>query len=153
MTERADEQGLLAALRAERERAEKLRELALEWESTAKQAPQDWAGDIEARTLRACAADLRAALSGVYAEGKTATERLAEFVTDHEITRAGRVLDWIGVAGGMPVSERVKWLAVELACKQGYARDEAEALANRAAGANLVAEALEDAQGRGSRDG
>lgn len=125
MTERADEQGLLAALRAERERAEKIRELALEWESTAKQAPQ-------------------------LAEFVT---RLAEFVTDHEITRAGRVLDWIGVAGGMPVSERVKWLAVELACKQGYARDEAEALANRAAGANLVAEALEDAQGRGSRDG
>jgi len=45
-----------------------------------------------------------------------------------EIGAAGRVLDWIGVAGGLALSERVMWLAIELACKQGLSLDDAESL-------------------------
>lgn len=75
----------------------------------------------------------------------TLTERVAalgEAVRDEEITRATRILDWIGVAGGMPVSERVKWLAIELACKQGFSLDEAERIASEVAGPSLTMEAI-----------
>lgn len=65
---------------------------------------------------------------------KRAIHKLAQAVTNQEIARAGRVLDWIGVAGGMEHSERVKWLAIELACKQGLTLDQAERFADEAAG-------------------
>jgi hypothetical protein len=45
---------------------------------------------------------------------------------------ASRVLDWIGVAANLSLAERVKWLAVEVATKQGYSLDEAERLADAA---------------------
>ena len=54
-------------------------------------------------------------------------------VAEEEIRRAGRILDWIGVAGGMPHFERVKLLAVELATRQGYTFDQAVALADERA--------------------
>lgn len=67
-------------------------------------------------------------------------QELHDRAADLDMKRAGRILDWIGVAGaqaGRPMdhSERVLWLAVELACKQGYSLDEAERLARQAAGA------------------
>jgi hypothetical protein len=52
-----------------------------------------------------------------------------ETIREAEIHRAGRILDWIGVAGGMDHSERVLYLAIEMACKQGYSFEEAERLA------------------------
>ena len=63
---------------------------------------------------------------------------LKKSTAELDIQRAGRILDWIGVAGGMSHSERVKWLAIELACKQGYTLDQGEALADRAAGPDTV---------------
>jgi hypothetical protein len=67
---------------------------------------------------------------------------VAPLVETHEIERATRILDWIGVAIGMVVSERVKWLAIRLAVEQGGSLDEAEALASAAAGPSLTTDAL-----------
>jgi len=65
-------------------------------------------------------------------------QELHDRAADLDMKRADRILDWIGVSRPMPHSERVLWLAVELACKQGYSVDEAERLARRVAGPSLL---------------
>jgi hypothetical protein len=40
-----------------------------------------------------------------------------------------RILDWIGVAGGLALPERVRILALDLATRQGHTLEEAERLA------------------------
>lgn len=83
--------------------------------------------------LAAEVAALRADLASRAFESPAVIARIAETVATDVVSegeRAGRVLDWIGVAADLPLSERVKWLAVELACKQGYTLDEATRLAD-----------------------
>jgi hypothetical protein len=69
--------------------------------------------------------------------GSDIPERLAALV-DQEALAANRVLDWIGVAAGMPLSQRVKWLAVEVGTRQGYSLEEAERLADAAIGGESI---------------
>lgn len=63
------------------------------------------------------------------------SESLSRVEQPSDYEAAGRVLDWIGVAGGLPLSERVRLLAVEYSTRTGQlSHDEAEELSRAVLG-------------------
>lgn len=94
-----------------------------EYEVHLRQVNANLAARLEADPDRAAIATLDG-LRKILSEDTEALEA--------DVAAAGRILDWIGVAGGLPFSERVKIVAVMLATKQGLSLDEAERIAGAA---------------------